>query len=123
MSTGELVERLLTLLSGQLGQYVMVDGTTLPACSAGEPPADIRTFTGLEVRVSPIPDIDSQTVHNTVGLLHEHEIRFVAHSPVTDIVTAVERVLYAFGINEKPVRIPAHIERGIPDQYVLNVRS
>lgn len=92
MTTAELRTILAASLSALLGTYTDKDGSTFPAIYVGNPPS-AWTPSGLEVRISIVPDLDQTPAYVTGAVMETHRVRLVSHGAPDNTLAALRKIL------------------------------
>lgn len=120
MTPAQLRAALASMLSDLLGTFTTPTGTVLPAIWVGEPPSDY-TVTGLEARISSVPDFDATALQGDESNLAEtHLVRLVAHETTAKMTSAVRRIVRSHG-DASVTTVPANERLSILAQVVIRI--
>lgn len=120
MTPAQLRAALASLLSDLLGKFTTPGGTELAAIRVGEPPSDY-TVTGLEARISGVPDFDATALQgNESNLAETHLVRLVAHETADKMTAAVRRIVRTYS-DASVTTVPANERLGIPAQVTIRI--
>jgi len=119
VTAAELRTILTGSLSALLGTYSDTDGSTYPAIYVGNPPS-AWTATGLEVRISIVPDLDQTPAYVTGAITETHQVRLVSHGAPTNTLPALRKILSRWSTAQAR-EIPPNEELGILAQHTITI--
>lgn len=120
MTAAELRDVLKTLLENELGTYTTAGGTELAAIRLGEPPSDY-VASGLECRISVMPDITQIPAYGRGALDESHRVRLVMHNGDEATQLKALRRISSRWPDVSFSEIPANEQMGILAQHVVTI--